>query len=44
MFTGLIGVVIMLCVPKTQEARIEKETRRLAAEQEARRRMGYPGN
>jgi hypothetical protein len=41
MFLGLIGVVIILCVPKTHEARIKKETRRLAAEQEARRRMGH---
>jgi uncharacterized membrane protein YfcA len=41
MFLGLIGVVIMLCVPKTQEARIKKETQRLAAEQEVHRRMGH---
>jgi len=43
LFFGILGVAIIVCVPKSQEARVREAEARLRAEDEARRRLDAEG-
>ena len=42
LFLGVIGVIIIACIPKSREAEIEQAQRQYEIQAEAARRAGYP--